>query len=206
VFRDFRHFGLDSDPERMFMRPFPQAGWPFVSIVAKTAADPAAFAAPVKKALAVIEPAQPVIGIRTMDDVKSESLASRRNPTLLLTAFAVLALTLAAVGIAGVVGYTVVQRSPEIGVRMALGAQPTDVLRLIVLQSLTWVGVGLAVGVAAALAASRLVASLLYEVQPTDPIVLALSTAALATVALIASLVPARRAVRIDPLQALRCE
>ena len=146
---------------------------------------PAAFAAPVKKALAVIEPAQPVIGIRTMDDVKNESLASRRNPTLLLTAFAVLALTLAAVGIAGVVGYTVVQRSPEIGVRMALGAQPADVLRLIVVQSLTWVGVGLVAGVAAALAASRLVASLLYEVQPTDPIVLALATAALATVAIL---------------------
>ena len=206
VFGDFRHYGLDSAAERMFMRPFPQAGWPFLSIVAKTAADPAAFAAPVKKALAAIEPGQPVIGIQTMDEVRNESLASRRNPTLLLTAFAILALTLAAVGIAGVVGYTVVQRSPEIGVRMALGAQPADVLRLIVLQSLTWVAAGLGIGIAAAIGASRLLASLLFEVQPTDPIVLTLVSIALAVVALAASVIPARRAVRIDPLQALRCE
>jgi len=206
VFRDFRHGGLDDEFAPMFLRPFPQAGWPFMTIVTKTASAPAGFIAPVKKALAVIEPEQPVSGVRTMDEVLAASVSSRRYPMVLLSAFALLALVLAAIGIAGVVGYTVVQRSQEIGVRMALGAEPQHVLHLIVGQSMTWMAGGLAAGLVASLGLVRLLGSLLYGVTATDPIVLASVCAVLAAVTLTASLIPARRATRIDPIKALRYE
>jgi predicted permease len=206
VFRTYRHNGLDDDRVPQFFRPFPQAGWPFMSIVTKTASDPAGLIAPVKKALRVIEPAQPVSGVTTMEAVLSDSVSSRKYPMILLSGFALLALTLAAVGIAGVVGYTVVQRSQEIGVRMALGAQPHDVLRLVVGQSLAWMAAGLAVGLIAALMLVRILGSLLYGVTPTDPVVLGSVALVLAVVAVAASVIPARRATQVDPLKALRCE
>ena len=125
---------------------------------------------------------------------------------ILLSAFALLALLLAAVGIAGVVGYTVVQRSQEIGVRMALGAQPRDVLRLVVGQSMTWMAAGLIVGVIASLGLVRMLGSLLFGVTPTDPVVLGSVAVVLAVVTMAASAIPARRATQVDPLKALRCE
>jgi putative ABC transport system permease protein len=206
VFKTYRHTGLDDDREPQFFRPFPQAGWPEMAIVIKTASAPAGFVEPVKKALRVIEPTQPVSGVTTMEEVMSDSVSSRKYPMILLSVFALLALILAAVGIAGVVGYTVVQRSQEIGVRMALGAQPRDVLRLVVGQSLTWMGAGLVVGIIAALMLGRTLKSLLYEVTPTDPIVLGSVAVVLAVVTVLASAIPARRATQVDPLKALRCE
>jgi putative ABC transport system permease protein len=206
VFHDFRHSGLDSELAPMFLRPYAQAGWPFMSIVTKTASAPAGFVTSVKKALAVIEPAQPVSDISTMDEVLAESVGSRRHPMVLLVLFALLALVLAGVGIAGVVSYSVAQRSQEIGVRMALGAQPQHVLQLVVGQSMTWMVAGLAAGLVASLALVRLLGSLLYGVTPSDPFVLTAVSALLAAVTLAASVVPARRATRIDPVKALRCE
>jgi putative ABC transport system permease protein len=206
VFRSFRHEGLDDEMRPMFFRPFAQAGWPLLAIVVKTAAAPAAFLTPVKKALAIIEPTQPVSDASTMDEVLAGSTAPRRYPMLLLTAFALLALVLAAVGIAGVVGYTVAQRSQEIGVRMALGAQRRDVLRLVVGQSMVWMGAGLGVGLAAAIVVARFMGSLLFNVSPTDPTVLAAASVMLAAVAGGASAIPARRAAAVDPLRALRYE
>ena len=206
IFHDFRHQGLDDQLDPMFLRPYPQAGWPFMSIVTKTASAPAGFVAPVKKALAVIEPGQPVSDVRTMDEVLAASVSSRRYPMLLLSTFALLALVLAAVGIAGVVGYTVVQRSQEIGVRMALGARPADVLQLVVGQSMSWMAGGLGAGLVASLALVRLLGAMLYGVTPSDPLVLGTVSSLLAAVTLAASIIPARRATRIDPMKALRCE
>ncbi len=206
VFKTYRHTGLDDDREPQFFRAFPQAGWPQMVIVTKTASAPAGFIAPVKKALRVIEPAQPVSGVTTMEEVLSDSVSSRKYPMILLSVFALLALVLAAVGIAGVVGYTVVQRSQEIGVRMALGAQPRDVLRLVVGQSVTWMAAGLGVGLIASLMLVRMLGSLLFGVTPTDPIVLGSVAVVLAVVTVLASAIPARRATQIDPLKALRCE
>jgi predicted permease len=206
VYRTFRHSGLDDTSEPQFFRPFPQAGWPFLTVVTKTAGPPLSSAPQVKKALAIIAPGQPVSNVLSMDDVLAGSLGSRRAPMILLTAFALLALALAAVGIAGVVGFTVVQRSREIGVRMALGAQSSDVLRLVVGQSLSWMAAGLVVGLVGAVGLVRLLGSLLYGVTPTDPLVLGGVCALLVLVTAGASIVPARRATRIDPLKALRYE
>jgi ABC-type antimicrobial peptide transport system permease subunit len=139
-----------------------------------------------------------------MEEIVGLSLSSRRFPMLLLSGFALLALVLAAVGIAGVVGYSVVQRTPEIGVRVALGARGRDILRLILGHSLAWALGGVVVGVAGAVGVLRLLGTLLYDVTPTDPIVLGSVSLVLIAVVLGASYVPARRAVRVDAVTALR--
>jgi predicted permease len=210
VARDVRNLGLDSEIRPWFARPYAQAGWPFMSVVTKTAAAPFTFVGPVKKALSEIVPNQPVSGIHTMEDVVGGSVSSRRFPMLLLSGFALLALILAAVGIAGVVGYSVVQRTQEIGVRMALGAQPHDVLSLMIGHSLRWTLTGVAVGLAASYALLRLLSAdflrtLLYDVAPTDPFVLGAVSVLLVAVAVGASYLPARRATRVNPVTALRC-
>jgi predicted permease len=204
VFRNVRHWGLDNEPGPSFLRLYSQAGWPSMSIVVKTASAPGAFVAPVKRALASIESNQPVSSVRTMEDVVGTSVASRRFPMLLLSGFALLALVLAAVGIAGVVGYSVVQRTQEIGVRMALGAQPGDVLRLVLGHSLSWTLAGVAAGAVASLGLLRFLRTLLFGVTPADPVVLGAVSLLLFGVALGASYVPTRRAMRVDPMSALR--
>jgi putative ABC transport system permease protein len=204
VHKDIRQFGLDQDPGPAFYRPYQQAGWPVVTIVVKTASAPEAFAASVKRAIAEVEPGQPVSAVRTMEGVVGGSVSSRRVPMQLLTGFAVLALVLAAVGIAGVVGYSVVQRTPEIGVRMALGAQRRDVLRLILGHSLAWALAGVAVGLVGAIGLLHLLGALLYGVTPTDPIVLGSVSLVLIAVVVGASYLPARRAATIDAVGAIR--
>jgi putative ABC transport system permease protein len=206
VFRDPRYTGLDQEPYPWFLRPYAQAGWPFFSVLAKTSSDAHAHTATVKQALARIEPDQPVTGVRTMEDVMRASVSGRRFPMMLLVAFALLSLALAAVGIAGVVGYTVVQRRREIGIRMALGARGADLLRQSVLRSMLWAAVGLVAGLVASAGLLRFLGSLLYDVAPTDLRVLALASAVLLAVAFVASYVPARRTTRIDPVQVLRAD
>jgi putative ABC transport system permease protein len=207
VSRDVRHRGLDIDIQPSFLRPYSQAAWPSVGIVVKTASAPLAFVDRVKKALAVIEPNQPVATrIRTMEEVVDASVSSRRFPMMLLTGFALLALALAAVGIAGVVAYSVVQRTKEIGVRMALGARSRDVLTMVVGRSLSWTLAGLGVGLVASLGLLRLLGTLLYGVRPLEPMVLGAVSLLLVAVALGASYLPARRAACVDPVVALRCE
>ena len=205
VFADVRH-RLDRPMEPLFIRPFNQAGWPFLAILVKTASAPAAFVAPVKQALRVIEPNQPVSATETMDSIIGESVSSRRFPMLLLSGFALLALGLSAVGIAGVVGYSVVQRTKEIGIRVALGASPSDVLQLIVGHSLSWTLVGVAAGLIASFGLARYLTTLVYGVTPTEPVVLAAVSALLIAVAAMAAYLPARRAARVDPVSALRSE
>jgi len=141
-----------------------------------------------------------------MQDVVNGSVGSRRFPAFLLAGFAALALALAAVGIIGVVSYSVTQRTREIGIRMALGAARTDVLKLILSGSMVWVAAGIALGIMASLGLTRLLGTLLYGVKPGNPLVLGSVSLVLASVALLASYIPARRAAKVDPMVALRHE
>jgi putative ABC transport system permease protein len=177
-----------------------------MNVVVRTISTPAAFTQPIKKAIADVLPDRPVTGVETMEDVVRDSTGSRRFPMILLSVFSMLALVLAAVGIVGVVSHSVVQRTHEIGIRMALGARTMDVLRLIVNGSMLWVLIGLAAGAAGSAGLTRLLAGMLYEVRPLDPVVLCSVSLLLAAVALFASYLPARRAARIDPIAALRCD
>ena len=206
VFGDVHQDGLDAPMRQQFFRPYPQAGWPVMSIVVRTASAPATFAAPIKKAVADFLPDRPVSGFENMEDVVRNSTGSRRFPMLLLSLFSVVALVLAAVGVAGVVSHSVAQRTHEIGIRMALGAGTLDVLRLMVNRNMAWVLAGLAAGVAGSAGLTQLLEGMLYDVRPLDPMVLGAVSFLLAAVALLASYLPARRAAKIDPIAALRCE
>jgi putative ABC transport system permease protein len=188
------------------MRPYTQAGWPIMNIVARTAYAPAGFTEPVKKAIKTFLPDRPVSRVDTMADVVRNSTGSRRTPMLLLSAFSVVALLLAAVGIMGVVSYSVAQRTQEIGLRMALGARGASVFGLVVRSSMKWVLMGLALGIAGSIGIAQLLGTLLYEVRPADPIVLSTVSALLAGVALLASFLPAYRAASLDPIRTLRHE
>ncbi|HLW76608.1 MAG TPA: ABC transporter permease [Bryobacteraceae bacterium] len=206
IARDVHFQGLDNTPRRQFFRPYTQAGWPVMAIVVKTASTPGTFIQTIKKTLADTFLDRPVSQPRTMEEIVDGSVGSRRFPMLLLSVFSVLALVLAAVGIVGVVGHSVTQRTPEIGIRMALGAKTGDVLSLMIAGNMLWVLGGLAIGVGGSLGLTRLLSGLLYDVKPFDPIVIGGVAALLAAVALLASYIPARRATKIDPLNALRCE
>jgi putative ABC transport system permease protein len=206
VFGDVHHQGLDVPVQRQFLRPYAQAGWPVMNIVVRTVNSPGTFVAPIKNALAEVFPERPVSDIQMMTDVVHDSTGSRRFPMLLLSAFSLLALVLAAIGIVGVVGHSVAQRTHEIGIRRALGAGTLDVLRLMVSGSMAWVFVGLAAGIAGSAGLTRLMTGLLYNVRPFDPVVLGTVSLLLTSVALLASYLPARAAAKIEPIVALRFE
>lgn len=177
-----------------------------MTVVVRTASGPAAFINPVKEALRRIEPDRAASGIRTMEEVIFDSAGSRRFPTLLLVAFSLVALTLAAVGMSGVVSFAVSQRTRELGIRMALGARKGDVIRLVLKRSMVAAVIGVGVGLAAAFALTRFLTGLLFAVKPLDPVVISSAAFLLASVAFIACYLPARRATKVDPMIALRCE
>ena len=173
------------------------------ALAVRTSIDPLSLATSVRNAVWEIDKDQPVSNIRSMDEIVSEAVARQRFSTLLLGVFAGLALVLAAVGIYGVMSYSVAQRTREIGIRMALGAQRSDVLKLTIANSLKLVGTGLIIGLAAAFALTRVMASLLFGVSATDPITFATISLVLMSVALLASYIPALRATKVDPMVAL---
>jgi predicted permease len=176
------------------------------TIVVRAAAEPLSLALPIQKQVSDLDPEMPAYKVRTMQQIIGEATASRSFSASLVLAFAVLSLTLAAVGLYGVLSFLVTQRSWEIGIRMALGAQRGEVLRLVLVDGMTPVGLGLIIGLAGGAAAGILIKSLLYGTRPLDPAVFAAMIASLLITALIASAVPALRACKIEPTQALRME
>jgi putative ABC transport system permease protein len=172
----------------------------------RTAGDPMPAARSIQQIVRSIDPKQPLSRIQTLEDVRQAALASPKSTTLLVALFAIVALIVTAAGIAGVVGFTVRQRTTEIGVRMALGAPRGTVIGMIVKQGLTPVAIGLGIGVGAAVPVAQAAGRLLYDVQPADPPTLAGVVVLLAGTAALACLLPARRAATIDPMQALRAE
>ena len=177
-----------------------------LNVAVRAAGDPASLASALRAAVWGLDRQLAVADVRTMSQVISESTAPRRFNLCLLLAFAALAVALAGIGIYGVLSYSVAQRTHEIGIRMALGAQRGEVLRLVVGQGLLHLGLGIAIGIAGALALTRFLASLLYEVRATDPVTFVAVSAILTGIALLASYVPARRGTKVDPMVALRYE
>ena len=197
---------LGEDPTPLVYFPFRQDYNPGMTLVIKSAADPAAILPSVRREIRAMDPGLPIFNVQPLTQVIAASLWLPRTGAYLLAAFGLLALVLAAIGIYGVISYSVTQRSHEIGIRMALGAERRHVLGLVLGQGMKLVGIGLGIGLGGAFAASRLVSSLLYGVSAADPVTFAGITVILIGVAFLACYVPARRATRVDPMVALRYE
>jgi putative ABC transport system permease protein len=201
-----KHKGLEGESRVQYYIPYKQRPRSGMFVVVQTAGDPTSLAGSVRGAIASIDKDLPVFRVSTMDKLVADSLTQRRFAMLLLGLFAFVALALAVVGIYGVMSYMVAQRTNEIGIRMALGAQLADVLKMVIGQGMVPVLIGVCLGVAGAFAATRLMASLLYGVTATDPLTFVGVPLLLAGVALLACLIPARRATKVNPMTALRYE
>ena len=209
VVKDSKQNRLSERPVRVVYFPFlqiPPALIGQMTLEVRTAADPAAMTATVRKELLAVEKNLPIFGVKTLTQQVQDSLGEQRMVARLTTLFGLLALLLAAVGLYGVMSYSVARRTSEIGIRMALGAQRGDVTRLVLRETMTLVSVGVALGLAGALGAGRVLSSLLFGLAPTDPVAFAAATLLLTGVAAVASYVPARRASQVDPMAALRYE
>ena len=206
VVGDVRYDNLTAEAEPFVYYPHPGLVYPFMTLVVRTTGDPAEMAPTIRREIASLDADQPVSDVRTMTQVMADTVSRARFNTLLLGIFAGLATLLAAVGIFGVMNYSVQLRTREIGLRMALGAQPRRVLMLVLRQGLLLTLIGIGVGLAGSLALSRVMSGLLYGVGASDPATFAAIVVLLAVVALIACYIPARRATRVDPLIALKYE
>jgi putative ABC transport system permease protein len=206
VVGDSKHMKLDAKTEPMSYWPHPELTYSGMTLVLRAQGEPTAIANAARNVIRTLDPEQPVADVRTMENLIGTSVARARFNTLLLTIFAVVALLLASLGIYGVVAYSVAQRTREIGVRMALGARRMDVLRLVVRRGMTLALGGVALGVPASFALTRLMETLLFNVSATDPLTFAGIPLLLIFVALLACLIPARRAAKVDPMVALRYE
>ncbi|HEV2668741.1 MAG TPA: ADOP family duplicated permease, partial [Blastocatellia bacterium] len=207
---DVRQMGMDQPVKAEMYLPYQQVKGDFWSaprdLVIRSLVDPMSIVAAARREINAVDPDQPISNIRTMEDLLDEEIGQRRLGMMLLAAFAALALSLASVGIYGVLSYFVVQHTQEIGVRLALGAQRRGILVLVMRRGMTLASAGVAVGLFGAFALTRLMSSLLYEVSAADPVTFAAVAALLSAVAMLACYVPARRAMRVDPIVALRTE
>jgi predicted permease len=209
IVEDVKNAGLDKPAGTELYLPLRQtqaSGYRTMYAVLKSQGDPRGLVSSVRREIGELDPNLPLSQIRLMDEVLSLAQSRPRFLTLLLTLFSGVALAIATVGIYGVISYSVERRSKEFGLRIALGAQPWDVLGLVMKQGAGLALAGVAAGLIAAFALTRLISSLLFGVKPTDPLTFASVTLVLATIALLASYVPARRATRVDPIKTLRYE
>lgn len=203
---DVRHGSLDQEPNPEMYVSYLQTPRPGYTLAVRTNLEPTSMVGAVRNEIWSIDKDQPIASVKTMNEMRSESLASLRFNTIALSIFAGIGMVLAAVGIYGVMAYSVGQRTHEIGIRMALGAQPRSVLRMVLGQGMILVLIGVAIGLVVSYLVTRIMASLLYGVTATDPVTFASVALALALVALFANYIPARRATKVDPLVALHEE
>jgi len=213
VVEDVRTLRLDVEPQPLLFFPLRQAGPEGVSTTAqsvgyviRTSTPPTALVPAVRQAIWSLDPNLPIAGIQTMDALVRESMARTSFTLTLLAIASLVALVLGTVGVYGVLSYVVTQRTRELGIRMALGAKEKQVERMVLRQGARLAGLGIGMGVAGALALTQVMASLLFQVSPTDPVTFAGVVAALVLVALTATYLPARRAAMTDPMEALRFE
>jgi predicted permease len=203
---DVRAFGPEQPAHADLYRPLSQLSFPLLAFVVRTTGEPSALLKSAESAIWEVDKDQPVFDAMPMQVLAAQSVTLRRTSTILLASFAALALMVAAVGLYGLIAYSVAQRTHEIGIRMALGARRGDVLRLVVRHGMGLVLVGEIVGLGTALILTRLVSGLLYRVSPADPRPLAAAVGVLTLIALVASYIPARRAAKVDPIVSLRYE
>jgi putative ABC transport system permease protein len=204
VVADAKTSRIESDPGGELYTPYAQRPWPAMSISVRTSGEPMAMAGAVRKEIATLDPELPLTSIRPMEDILADSYGQRRWTLWLLCVFAAIAISLAAVGIYGLLAYSVEQRRQEMGIRRALGATPRDLISLVLREGLTLTGAGILVGLAGSFALTRALGTLLFHVSPIDPAIFAATALLFIAVALLASYLPARRAIRIDPLIAIR--
>lgn len=205
VVGDVKQYALDKDPVDTMYLPFaqePASG----TLMIKTVGDPMNYIKQLRETVYSVDPDQPITDIKTLDELRGDSLAGERLSSILLGLFAMLALAIAATGLSAVTALLVSQRTREIGIRLALGAQRSQVLGMVMLQGMRLIVTGLAVGLAGALIASRVMQSFLFKTTVTDPLTFAGVALVLLAVALLASYIPARRVTRVDPMVALRTE
>jgi putative ABC transport system permease protein len=198
--------GLEGESPVQYYIPHRQLPINGVFLVARTSVDPTSLAGSVRSSIQEVDRELPVFRVTTMEQMVADSMTQRRFSMTLLAVFAIVALVLASVGLYGVMSYSVTHRTNEIGIRMALGAKVTDVMAMVVGQGMKLSLVGVAIGLAGAFALTRVMSSLLFGVSATDPLTYAIVAFVLAGVSLVASYVPARRATKVDPIEALRYE
>jgi putative ABC transport system permease protein len=206
VVAPIRHGGLNSDPDSRIYGPRAHFSYPTAGMVIRSSAPPAALTERVRKTILEVDPDQPIANVRTLEQAVHNSLARQRATLILLGLFAVVAIGLACIGIYGVMSYAIGRRAREISIRLALGAQRREIVRLVLAGGMKPALVGIVVGLAAAFALSRLVEKLLFEVKTHDPLVFIASACLLGAVAVFSVYMPARRAARLDPMSALREE
>jgi putative ABC transport system permease protein len=206
VLGDSRNNALAEVPAPEVFLPFPQLPWTFVCFEIRTTVEPHSLIGAVRREIAAVDRDQPVIEIHTGEELLEASAGQTRFMMSLIGVFSATAFSLAVIGIYGVIAYSVAQRTQELGIRMALGAAKADILRLVIGNGLILTGTGIVIGLAGSIAVTRLMTAMLYQTSPTDPVTFVVSAVLFTTVALLASYLPARRATRIDPTDALRSE
>jgi predicted permease len=206
VVAEVRQHALDRSPIPAVYIPYAQDSWAFYTVAVHGGANAASLVAPIEREIHAVDADQAVYNVRTMDEVVARSLAARRFMLTLISLFSTIALILAAVGVYGVIAYGVAQRTREMGVRIALGALPLDVVRLVVGDGMLMAGAGVVAGLTGAIFLAPVLQKMLFAVEPRDPATFIAVGGMVVAVALLASWIPARRAARVDPMEALREE